>query len=83
MVVDLGRYMIHIFSPESRRAYDLDGLWTLIRDPMMGLANEAKAQRVMDGFAALEPPVKHIKDLQEKDIPTEDMVMGVTSDPKA
>jgi hypothetical protein len=50
---------------------------------MMGLANEAKAQRVMDGFAALEPPVKHIKDLQEKDIPTEDMVMGVTSDPKA
>jgi hypothetical protein len=77
MVVDLGRYMLHIFSPESRKAYDIDGLWTLIRDPMLGLGNEAKAQRVIESFKAFEPPSKHIKDLEEKDIPTEDVVMGL------
>ena len=46
MVLDLGKFMIHLFSPEARTQYHLDGLWTLVRDPMLGLSKEETVQVV-------------------------------------
>lgn len=28
LVLDLGRYMVHCFTPEARKEMDLDGMWS-------------------------------------------------------
>ncbi|KAI9011259.1 Oligomerization domain-containing protein [Gaertneriomyces semiglobifer] len=41
MLIDLGRFIVHAFTPEARLQYNLEGLWTAIRDPLLTLAREA------------------------------------------
>ncbi|KAJ3019209.1 hypothetical protein HKX48_002285 [Thoreauomyces humboldtii] len=40
MVLDLGRFIVHCFTPEARARYNLEGLWTAIKDPLLALARE-------------------------------------------
>ncbi|KAJ3154493.1 Mitochondrial assembly of ribosomal large subunit protein 1 [Geranomyces michiganensis] len=40
MLVDLGRFIVHCFTPEARARYNLEGLWTVISDPLLALARE-------------------------------------------
>lgn len=41
MVLDTGRFIIHCFTPEARARYNLEGLWTAIKDPLLALARNA------------------------------------------
>ena len=34
MVLDLGKILLHVFTPEARLAYNLEGMWVSIYDPM-------------------------------------------------
>jgi ribosome silencing factor RsfS/YbeB/iojap len=34
VIVDMGKYIVHVFTPEAREYYDLEGLWTFVIDPV-------------------------------------------------
>lgn len=34
IIVDMGKFVLHVFTPEVREYYDLEGLWTFVLDPM-------------------------------------------------
>lgn len=76
MVLDLGRFIVHAFSPEARRQYDLDGLWTLVRDPMLGLDPKETADAVIRNWETRPVPKEHIKSTTAEDIPSEDSTLG-------
>ncbi|KAI8593528.1 Oligomerization domain-containing protein [Geranomyces variabilis] len=44
MLVDLGRFIVHCFTPEARARYNLEGLWTVISDPLLALARESDVE---------------------------------------
>ena len=48
----MGKYILHVFTSDARRYYDLEGLWTLIIDPMKesNLTNDLIAARVLRNF---------------------------------
>jgi ribosome silencing factor RsfS/YbeB/iojap len=33
VIVDMGKYIVHVFTPEAREYYDLEGLWAFVVDP--------------------------------------------------
>ncbi|KAI9099876.1 Oligomerization domain-containing protein [Phlyctochytrium arcticum] len=40
MVLDIGRFIIHCFTPEARARYNLEGLWTAIADPLLSQSQD-------------------------------------------
>lgn len=34
IIVDMGKFVLHVFTQEVREYYDLEGLWTFVIDPM-------------------------------------------------
>ncbi|KAJ3026291.1 hypothetical protein HK097_006483, partial [Rhizophlyctis rosea] len=53
MVLDIGRFIVHAFTPEARTQYNLEGLWTAIKDPLLALSNEAELDNELAAEEAL------------------------------
>ncbi|KAI8901344.1 Oligomerization domain-containing protein, partial [Globomyces pollinis-pini] len=45
LVVDLGRFMIHCFTPKGRREADLEGIWLHLNDPYLSNNIEPEVER--------------------------------------
>ncbi len=54
VIVDMGKYIMHVFTQEAREYYDLEGLWAFVIDPMK--RNEAEASNIL---ASLSESDKH------------------------
>ncbi|KAJ3292920.1 hypothetical protein HK104_004898 [Borealophlyctis nickersoniae] len=44
MVLDTGRFILHCFTREARALYNLEGLWTAIKDPLLHLSRQGAVE---------------------------------------
>ncbi|KAI9206697.1 Oligomerization domain-containing protein [Polychytrium aggregatum] len=88
MVLDAGHFIVHCFTPEARAHYNLEGLWTAVRDPMAALHRdlspldeddtEGEAQRALElelagqAWEGRNENKIRIKQLEERDFMDED-----------
>ncbi|KAJ3040271.1 Mitochondrial assembly of ribosomal large subunit protein 1 [Rhizophlyctis rosea] len=49
MTLDTGKYIIHAFTPEARERYNLEGLWTAIKDPLLALTRQPELANTHGG----------------------------------
>lgn len=79
--------MVHCFTPEARVLYNLEGLWTTVRDPFLALAraddgvDHADAELVAASRAWESYPRRVVKTkyITEEDLMVEDDVADLLS----
>ena len=75
MVLDLKNIIIHAFTPEKRAYYNLEGLWTLLKDPLKGLSQEETVELFLKNWELRPEKKEFIKDTEDSDIPVEEACM--------
>ena len=84
MVLDLGRIVVHSFTPAARQKYDLEGLWNAIADPPKlstatadtGINEDEKSRILLSSveksWAGRPKSIVKTKQLESADFMTED-----------
>ncbi|TPX60075.1 hypothetical protein SpCBS45565_g07585 [Spizellomyces sp. 'palustris'] len=87
MVLDTGRFIIHCFTPEARARYNLEGLWTAIKDPLLALVRDAdiEQQQLAEagrGWDSRPQEEFRIKDIERRHVLGEEEVVEQFNAPR-